>query len=292
MEAAYSQDIIITQRDERGRASSSCSMPYMVFAMLDILDPQPGERVLEIGTGTGWNAALLAHRLGDDQVCVPTVATVCRSGARSARGRTDLSPLTERSRCTWEMSQSVLTGTFSTGLKGMSGLIPVARPRRSTRRSAPTNTPGSGSADGPTGRRAVLVGGPDVWEVIGALRALQEESSSMTEARLRPALIEVTGLSAEQVNTALRYYVAHPGSIDEWIARQTRPRPPANTRYGSHSTHCSRRTGEHAAAPGHRLSGDGTRALCRSAVRIRTLGRWMPVPRLSPRCPPVSDPTA
>ena len=34
--------------------------------MLGQLDLQPGQRVLEIGTGTGYNAALLAHVVGDD----------------------------------------------------------------------------------------------------------------------------------------------------------------------------------------------------------------------------------
>jgi SAM-dependent methyltransferase len=34
--------------------------------MLAQLGARPGHRVLEIGTGTGYNAALLAHRLGDD----------------------------------------------------------------------------------------------------------------------------------------------------------------------------------------------------------------------------------
>lgn len=32
--------------------------------LLDALDIQPGQSVLEIGTGTGWNAALLSHRVG------------------------------------------------------------------------------------------------------------------------------------------------------------------------------------------------------------------------------------
>lgn len=44
--------------------SSSSSQPSIVADMLAALDPQPGERVLEIGTGTGWNAALLRYRVG------------------------------------------------------------------------------------------------------------------------------------------------------------------------------------------------------------------------------------
>lgn len=43
-------------------ASSSCSMPSVVAEMLDALDLQPDHHVLEIGTGTGWNAALLSRR--------------------------------------------------------------------------------------------------------------------------------------------------------------------------------------------------------------------------------------
>ncbi|MGH3941019.1 MAG: methyltransferase domain-containing protein [Pseudonocardiaceae bacterium] len=36
----------------------------IVVDLLDALDVQPGQSVLEIGTGTGWNAALLAQRVG------------------------------------------------------------------------------------------------------------------------------------------------------------------------------------------------------------------------------------
>ncbi|MFE9421689.1 methyltransferase domain-containing protein [Kitasatospora sp. NPDC006697] len=48
--------------------TSSASMPSLVASMLRDLDVDAGMRVLEIGTGTGWNAALLAHRLGDRNV--------------------------------------------------------------------------------------------------------------------------------------------------------------------------------------------------------------------------------
>jgi protein-L-isoaspartate(D-aspartate) O-methyltransferase len=86
--AAYSEDIIITQRDGDGRSTSSCSMPFMVFSMLGLLDVQPGHRVLEIGTGTGWNAALLAHRLGDPSVYTieidPEIAAAARAGLARA----------------------------------------------------------------------------------------------------------------------------------------------------------------------------------------------------------------
>ena len=78
--------------------------------------------------------------------------------------------------------------------------------------------PGIVFRDGPTGRRAALVSGPDVWEVIGALHALREESPTLRDDDLREALAEVSGLSAEHVATALRYYVAYPEEIDERIA--------------------------------------------------------------------------
>jgi protein-L-isoaspartate(D-aspartate) O-methyltransferase len=64
IEKAYSHDNIVTHRDSEGVALSSASQPGVVGAMLEQLDTRPGHRVLEIGAGTGYNAALLAYLVG------------------------------------------------------------------------------------------------------------------------------------------------------------------------------------------------------------------------------------
>lgn len=67
--------------------------------------------------------------------------------------------------------------------------------------------------DGPTGRRAALVGGPDVWEVIGGVVG----GDVPTDVRIERA-IEMFGLSAQQVNAALDYFASFTAEIDDEIA--------------------------------------------------------------------------
>lgn len=67
-----------------GAPTSSSSMPTVMAGMLEALDLQPGHRVLEIGTGTGYNAALLASRLGADNVTTIEVDAGLAAQARQA----------------------------------------------------------------------------------------------------------------------------------------------------------------------------------------------------------------
>jgi protein-L-isoaspartate(D-aspartate) O-methyltransferase len=64
----YSPTTLVTEVDTQGRAVSSSTKPDLMLRMLETLDVHDGHRVLEIGTGTGYNASLLAHRLGEANV--------------------------------------------------------------------------------------------------------------------------------------------------------------------------------------------------------------------------------
>jgi protein-L-isoaspartate(D-aspartate) O-methyltransferase len=65
LDTAYSdQSISVKQRG--GVSISSSSQPAIMAIMLEQLDVQPGHKVLEIGAGTGYNAALLAHLVGSE----------------------------------------------------------------------------------------------------------------------------------------------------------------------------------------------------------------------------------
>lgn len=79
LEAVYSNQTLVTKvvQVPMSRAfqpatspmyTSSATLPSLVVRMLETLDVAPGHRVLEIGTGTGYTAALLCARLGSDRV--------------------------------------------------------------------------------------------------------------------------------------------------------------------------------------------------------------------------------
>jgi protein-L-isoaspartate(D-aspartate) O-methyltransferase len=71
--------------DGTGReVTSSSSQPTVVAQMLDELSPRPGERILEIGSGTGWNAAVLAYLVGAENVTTVEIDPAVAAHARAA----------------------------------------------------------------------------------------------------------------------------------------------------------------------------------------------------------------
>lgn len=97
---AYADVPIVTQWDDGEHvgtkpgdvSTSSASMPSVVTSMLRDLDVSPDHRVLEIGTGTGWNCGLLAHRLGSGNVVSIEVDAAVAVQARTNLSRAGLHP--------------------------------------------------------------------------------------------------------------------------------------------------------------------------------------------------------
>lgn len=67
--------------------------------------------------------------------------------------------------------------------------------------------------DGATGRRAGLVDGPDVWEVVGGLVG----GDVPVDDRIERA-VELFGLAPDHVAAAVDYYAAYPDEIETEIA--------------------------------------------------------------------------
>jgi len=73
--------------------------------------------------------------------------------------------------------------------------------------------PGIIFRNGPSGRRAALMRGPDVWEVVGLLRSLETSGDeAITEASCW------LDLSEAQIRAALGYYGAFPEEINAQVA--------------------------------------------------------------------------
>lgn len=68
LDSVYADDSLVTRWDTNGTGISSSSMPSLMAMMLEEFPVRSGDRALEVGTGTGYNLALLCHRLGAGNV--------------------------------------------------------------------------------------------------------------------------------------------------------------------------------------------------------------------------------
>jgi protein-L-isoaspartate(D-aspartate) O-methyltransferase len=102
LKLVYTDDVLVTKLDGRVPVSSS-SQPSLMAIMINALRLGPGVRVLEIGAGTGYNAALMAS-LG------ASVTTLDAQPDVASRARTALAAL--------PLDVTVVDGDGYAGLKG------------------------------------------------------------------------------------------------------------------------------------------------------------------------------
>ncbi len=69
--------------------------------------------------------------------------------------------------------------------------------------------PGVVFKDGPSGRRAAVAFGPDVWEVVLYLRQVDERGDAALDSAA-----ETFALPPARLRAALHYYAAHPDEVD------------------------------------------------------------------------------
>ncbi|MET9915237.1 protein-L-isoaspartate(D-aspartate) O-methyltransferase, partial [Streptomyces sp. NPDC006476] len=104
LDGCYQDASLVTQiagtiapRDIRGEIlrepTSSSTLPGLVVQMLEDLQIQDGNRVLEIGTGTGYSTGLLCHRLSEDLVTSMEVDPEVSTRARAALWHAGYGPL-------------------------------------------------------------------------------------------------------------------------------------------------------------------------------------------------------
>lgn len=83
LDIVYSHQSLLTSTGGDGAPPSSSSAPTLMARMLEALDLQPGLRILEIGAGTGYNAALIATITGSPVVTIDADVNTTHNATQS-----------------------------------------------------------------------------------------------------------------------------------------------------------------------------------------------------------------
>jgi hypothetical protein len=151
--------------------------------------------------------------------------------------------------------------------------------------------PGVVFRDGPTGRRAALAAGPDVWELMATLKSAPSRGE---EAIATTA--ELLNLSESEVRTGVCYYADFPEEIDERIARNVEDageseaawrRPAGPLAFGAVAAHpLAGRPRAHSGGLGRRRVSATPSSSTRRTIRLRPFGPRGALPCSFIRCPP------
>lgn len=82
--------------------------------------------------------------------------------------------------------------------------------------------PGVIFRDGPSGRRAVLIGGPDIWEIVRAVRSARAAEPKLDSDAVLNLVESNAGVPVRLIHVALGYWAAFPDEIDAWITESER----------------------------------------------------------------------
>ena len=138
------------------------------------------------------------------------------SARAGARPDDPLKPLPARSlRVLAALANAAAAAAVSRDLAVLQSAAPAAaRARLQAVREglASATHPGIVFKPGPAGRRAALAGGPDVWEIVAALR-----HTTGSESERVAVLAEQFGVHERQVAIALNYAAAHRAEIEAWV---------------------------------------------------------------------------
>jgi hypothetical protein len=74
--------------------------------------------------------------------------------------------------------------------------------------------PGIVFRGGPTGRRAALIDGADVWEIASVVQAVRERNEPLVET-----VVKLTGLRPDQVRAIIGYFDEYPAEIESRVRR-------------------------------------------------------------------------
>lgn len=82
--------------------------------------------------------------------------------------------------------------------------------------------PGVVFREGPAGRRAGLAGGPDVWEIVRAIKFARSDEPKLSADEVLDVVSENTGVSRTMLHSAVSYYTEFPEDVDNFVREADR----------------------------------------------------------------------